>query len=610
MKIFRWRAIGTVAAVMLLVALFSWLFLDGLVRRSITATGELVVGAKVELARARVQLGAGRLVLQGLQVTDPSHPMQNLMEASQVTVMLRPLPLLEKKVVIDSLVARDVRFNTPRRTSGALKKSGGVTSAVTRQVTTWAQEIRIPPFSLEGLGKAIDLPPLHLDSLRTVQQARAIVQYTDSGRRAWEAAARALDPGPKIDTARALVERLRTIDARALGIDGVRQTVQTTKATITALTSELDRVRTLARGVDSGVARIRAGVAGLDDARRGDYAYARGLLKLPSLEAADISPALFGRTALERLQTLLYWARLVDQYIPAGLKPRAHDGPKRVRMAGTTVAFPRARGWPQFLLRIGALDLTLGGTGAAAGDYVARVAGLTTEPALYGQPFIFLAQRSAGRVGPHNVRVAGLVDRVRTPARDSLEASVDGVALPTIELPPVQARVALGAGVTEVSLLRRGDEIVARWLMRSTDAGWRRLPDSGAAPGAAREIENLVWRTVSGVREVEVEAQIRGALARPSLSVRSNLGTELARRLRQEIGAKVEQAEQRVHARVDSLVGNQVAAARGRLTAVQDEVQARLAKQQAELAAVRAELETRLRGLVGGIAIPRIRLPH
>ncbi len=397
---------------------------------------------------------------------------------------------------------------------------------------------------------------------------------------------------------------------RALGLDGVRSTVQTSQATLKGLTSTLDQVRKLQRGVDSGVARLRSGVSGLDEARRGDYTWARGLLKLPSLEEADISPALFGRTALDRLQTLLYWAQLVEQYMPAGLMPHAHDGPRRMRMAGTTVAFPRARGLPQFLLRFASLDLTLGGTGAAAGDYVARLVGLTTEPALYGHPFEFLAQRSAGRAGPKNVRVAGQVDHIKTPTRDSVEAFVAGVALPTVELPPVQARAVLGAGTTEVSLVRRGSEILARWQVRSTNVEWQRLADSGAAPaGTARDVEDLVWRAVSGVKDVEVEGRIRGALTKPSFAVSSNLGTELARRLRQEIGAKVEQAERRVRAQVDSLVDKQVAAARQRVSAVQEEVQARLAKQQSELTAVRADLDKQLKELTRKAALPRLPFP-
>ncbi|HUL04148.1 MAG TPA: hypothetical protein VLV16_13085 [Gemmatimonadales bacterium] len=609
MKIFRWKAIGTLAGAIALFVLMTWLFLDTIVRRGIEKAGELVVGAKVELASAHVRLGAGQLVLRGLQVANPRQPMENLLEASDMVAGVNPLPLLEKKLVIDSLIARGVRFDTPRQTSGALKKSGSTSSAIAHQVTAWAEQIRIPSFSLEGLGRAIELPPLNVDSLRTVQQARAIVQFADTARRGWEAELKAIDPRPKIDSGKALVERLRGINTRSLGVQDLARTVQTTKASLNAITGTLDRVRRLERSVDSGVARMRAGVGGLDDARRGDYGYALGLLKLPSLDAPDLSPALFGVRALDRMQAVLYWVRVAERYVPPGLAARFHEGPSRARMAGTTVAFPRERGWPQFLLRYAALELSLGGEGAAAGAYQARLTGLTTEPTIYGQPTRLVAQRTAGRIGPRDARLAGVLDHVRAPVRDSVAASVTGFALPSYDLPPLRARAGLGDGITQFTVLRHGGDIDARWLVRSTNVAWQRLADSGGA-GASRDVDNLLWRIVNAVKDVEIETRLHGALDRPALSVRSNLGTEVARGLRKEIGAQVARAEQVARARVDSAVQGQVAAAQQRLGAVQNDVQARVAQQRAELDGVRKDLEARLREMTGGIPIPHLPFPH
>jgi hypothetical protein len=308
------------------------------------------------------------------------------------------------------------------------------------------------------------------------------------------------------------------------------------------------------------------------------------------------------------MQAVLYWIRVGERYIPPGLAARFHDGPRRARMAGTTVTFPREHGWPQFLLRYAALDLTLGGAGAAAGAYQARLAALTTEPAIYGKPFRIVAQRTAGRVGPRDARLAGVLDHVRAPVRDSVAASVTGFALPSYDLPALRARAGLGEGITQFTVQRRGGDIDARWLMRSTNVAWQRLADSSGA-GASRQVDDMLWRIVRAVKDVEIETQMRGALERPSLSVRSNLGTEVARGLRKEIGAQVAHAEQVARARVDSAVQGEVAAARQRLAAVQNDVQARVAQQRAELDAVRKDLEARLRETTGGIPMPRVPLP-
>jgi uncharacterized protein (TIGR03545 family) len=605
-KIFRWKAIGTLAGTVGLLVLLTWLFLDTLVRRGIEKTGELIVGAKVELASAHVRLSAGQIVLRGLQVANRRQPMQNLIEASDLVAAINLLPLLEKKLVIDSLVALGVRFDTPRKTSGALPEEGSTASAIARQVEEWAGQIRIPSFSLEGLGRAMELPPLNADSLRTVRQARAIVQFADTARRGWETELKTIDPRPKIDSGKAMVEHLRGINTRSLNPQDLAKTIQSTKATLSALTSTIDRMRKLQHSVDSGVARMRTGVKGLDDARRGDYGYAMGLLKLPSLEGPDLSPALFGMKALDRMQAVLYWIRVADRYIPPGLAARFHDGPKRARLAGTTVAFPREHAWPQLLLRRAALDLTLGGEGVAAGAYQARLSGLTTEPALYGQPFRLLAQRTGGRAGPRDARLAGVLDHVRAPVRDSVAASIAGFALPSYDLPPLHARAGLGDGITQVTLQRRGGDIDVRWLIHSTNVAWTRLADSGATAAAPGQADALLWRIVSAVKNVEIETRLAGTLERPALSVRSNLGAEVARGLKKEIGAQVAHAEQVARARVDSAVQGQVAAAQQRLGSVQNDVQARVAGQRGELDAVRADLEKQLRSLTGGIGLPKL----
>jgi predicted nucleic acid-binding Zn-ribbon protein len=63
----------------------------------------------------------------------------------------------------------------------------------------------------------------------------------------------------------------------------------------------------------------------------------------------------------------------------------------------------------------------------------------------------------------------------------------------------------------------------------------------------------------------------------------------------------------RARARVDSIVGQQVAQARARLASLQSDVQARLATQQQQLQDAQAELERRLQEL--GQLVPGVRLP-
>ena len=73
-KWIRWPGlIGFVVVVGIVVALW-FLFMDGIVRRTIERGGSTLVGAEVDLARAHVTLIPLGITLSGLQVTDPAAP--------------------------------------------------------------------------------------------------------------------------------------------------------------------------------------------------------------------------------------------------------------------------------------------------------------------------------------------------------------------------------------------------------------------------------------------------------------------------------------------------------------------------------------------------------
>ena len=117
MRVIRWKAVVPLGLTLVLVAAFWWLFLDFAVERAVEYAGTEIVGARVDLASADVSLGRGSVVLRGLEVTNPERPMTNLVQSSEIVAQVRVLPLLEKKVVIDTMAIRGVRFGTPRRRS-------------------------------------------------------------------------------------------------------------------------------------------------------------------------------------------------------------------------------------------------------------------------------------------------------------------------------------------------------------------------------------------------------------------------------------------------------------------------------------------------------------
>jgi hypothetical protein len=128
------------------------------------------------------------------------------------------------------------------------------------------------------------------------------------------------------------------------------------------------------------------------------------------------------------------------------------------------------------------------------------------------------------------------------------------------------------------------------------------------ASGRRNDLVQLVWRVLSGLKQLDVSADVRGTVNAPTLSVRSNLDQAVAGRLKAVVGEEVARAEAMARAKVDSLVGEKVAPVKQRIAAVQSDATKRAAAERQRLDQVQADLQKQLERLTSG-AVPGIKLP-
>ena len=580
-KVFRWRAIGPLLVLLVIAGVLWWIFADGIARRETQKVGTQMLGAKVEIQDLHLDLRNGDVTIRGLTIASPHEAFKNLLQADEIVADLDVVPLTEKKIIIDRIVANGLRFGTPRQTDGrvAAKSGQGIAGRVLAETREWASQFQVPVLQL-ATGK-ISIDSLDPRRLSTIPAAEALGAKADSSRRAWQAAFDTLHLGPALDSASVSLEKLKHARATDLA------TLNEARLAIDRLKRARDRVTTLERNVTQGVASLQSGLAGLDSARRRDYAFARTLLKLPSLDAPEVGSALFAPGAIKPFERVLYWTQLARRYMPPGLLPRATTGSSRVRRAGEDVRFPKERSLPRFLLRSAELSFLLNGTQRYAG----QLTGLVSDPALYGQPML------AHATGPQ-LTAGAMVNHLRGVPVDTAGATVGGIRFPAFQVPGLPLRLDPGAATTQLGFNLDGDTIHARFAIRSSNVRWAR--DSGFTNTT---IGALIWRTVSGISNLDVEARLSGELHHPQLAVRSNLDQAIASQLRAVLGEEVAAAERQIRERVDALVNDKVGPVRARVNEVQTQAQAQVAQQRARLDELQKELEQRLRDMT------RLRLP-
>ena len=583
-KIFRWRAVGPLLVLFLIGVVIWLLFADEIARQTAQDVGTDVVGAKVEIRQLDLDMPGGDVTMRGLTVANPFEPMRNLFEADEVAVDIDPLPLLEKKVVIDRVAILGMRFGTERRTSGVVKGGGGRAADVMRQVQDWKERIDIPVLQL-ARGE-MDMAVLDPAKLESVRAATALSAAAESSAAAWRAAARDLDLQPVIDSSRALAERLRNARPTDLAL------INDTRRAIERLRRTRDTVVALQRAMTRGLDSLRAGLRKLDHARERDYAMARGLLRLPSLSPPDVASALFAPVVIDRFQRALYWTEQARRYMPPGLLPRTDPGPRRARRSGTTVRFPREHDYPPFLLREAEITANLGPAGGEQRTLGGRLTGLTSAPAVYGRPTVF-----EGRAP--RVQLGALVDHVRDVARDTAGAQLGGVALPSFALPGLPFQVDPGRGTLGLRVNVTGDGIQASFSVNADAVRWERRQT-----GEETELERIVGNVLRRITALDLSATLSGSVTNPNLSIRSNLDRAVSGALKAALGEEVAAAERRLRAEVDRLVQQHAGPVRERVAALEREVNERIAAEMAKLDGVQREMEQRLRELTRGIPLP------
>ena len=115
-KIFRWRAVGVILLAFVALVICWFLFAETLIRKSAEDSLSETLGTQVDIGRLVIREGDVAVDVGDLAIADPRNPARNLLEAGTITVDLDPVPLAEKKIVIDQVQLSGLRFLTTRAT--------------------------------------------------------------------------------------------------------------------------------------------------------------------------------------------------------------------------------------------------------------------------------------------------------------------------------------------------------------------------------------------------------------------------------------------------------------------------------------------------------------
>src|SRR3954447_1500222 len=147
-KVFRWKAIGPLLLVFLLLGLVVWIFAEPVARETTEEASSELLGTEVDLGKLDLLPRQASVELRALQIADPFVLTRNLVEADTIRLKLNPAALAEKKIVIEHLSLQGMRFGTDRKTPARAPSGKGFAPQAYHAVQQWADQFNVPLLSL------------------------------------------------------------------------------------------------------------------------------------------------------------------------------------------------------------------------------------------------------------------------------------------------------------------------------------------------------------------------------------------------------------------------------------------------------------------------------
>ena len=591
----RWSGLLPIVLFALAASAFWTLFGNRIVQAVASEAATKALGTEVDIRGLDLRLLRGTLTIAQVEIADPFDVKLNLLELGPIVVGIQRRPLLEKKVVLDSFIVVQSRYHAPRAVPARPVAGRSLTRDVLTEVRKFTDKISVPPLQLLPIDTVRQLA-LHPEQLATVRDAKALDARADSLHRAFTAQYQALRLDQRLDSAKQLADRLKGQNPLSLGLAGAQRAVSELRTVQKSIEDLRVRSEKLASDAQRGDQLLRAGVASLDQAREQDYAFARGLLKLPSIEGPQLGNALFGQVSIDKFQQALYYAEVSKRYVPPGLLPREAPGPRRMRREGITVAFPRAMHYPAFHLRRALAHFAMN-EGSVAARYAATVTNLSSEPDLVGAPMAVSISRDAAGADLGMLRASGVADHRTGSALDSVAGRATGIALSSFDLPGLPLTADLGVGDATFSFAMQGEMVRGVWALRAPQVRW---VTRGAQAAGEGEMIRFATQVIAGIPTLSIRAELGGTIDAPVLNVRSDIDSAFAASLRQQVGAQLAKAEVRVRAEVDRLTAEPLKAVRSKVDDVRNAATRRVTESRARIDAQKKDLEDRLKGVSGG----------
>jgi uncharacterized protein (TIGR03545 family) len=558
----RKKALVVLAIVLLALLVYLYVRRNALIESAIESAGTAAVGAKVEVDDLSLDFLRLRLGFDRFQVTNPNDTWHNWIELGPSGLKLEWKPLLWNRYVIREFYVREIRFNSPRKTDGAIpgkrpKPAGpSLTERARKVLQAKLDETPLPDLA-RFAQRRIDVDSLiRVLGLTTPDSVETLFTHLQGTAQELRARVVQLDPRDELERVTGLVQPIRPAEIRSLAeLTDALQRVQEARNSLQRYRTRFDSSRAWVR---SEIELANRRMQRVDDWAKADLARLRASVGLPSFDVAEVAQMLFGPAVVDRVLTALQLVEKAREAMPyvekAQAFARAGKVQKPPRGKGINVSFPVTERWPKWLVRRVEISAVSSRTDTTRAWFLSgMLQNFNSNPRLFGKPATL--QLEGRTTQGTRFRLDGLLDHTSEIVLDQFDLQVTSLALGEVPFPRSRyfpSSLQLNRANASLQFELKGEDLRVDMLIRCPDAAF--LFDD---PAGDDRVAQMLRRLFSDIRNLDLEAQIHGPVDHLSLRLRSNLDVLLSHQLRTLVGEQIAQAQAQLEARVQRLADEQ-----------------------------------------------------
>ncbi len=484
-----------------LAALFSfaWFVLvDLFVERIVEKYGTDIVGAKVELDNADVTLFPVGFALKRLQVTDPYSPMTNALEIERIAFSVDGIKLLRRQVIIDEMSLDKVRFNTPRKESGAIP---GKLNAVPGGLKKRAEKVLLLP--------SLEIPDvkeiLKKEDLRSVALAKLLRKDIRDEKERWKKILKELPDKERLDEYK---KRVKAVESAAKGdLSGIIGGIVEADAIKKDIESDLKQIQSARGEFETRLAHYRKRMDEAIEAPQEDIRRLKDKYSLSPRGLGNLTRLLLGPKIGEWVDKAVVWHEKLKP-IMERVKDK-EDKPEVVRPVN-------GNGMPYFLIKKSDVSVKL-----KIGDLAGKIKNITPDQDVLRIPLTFVFS-GENLKNVQSAEITGALDHINPlKSHDIIKLRLKGCRLRDIKLSDQKALpVILKEGLLDLKL---NAEIKGEVITANIVAGLNSIRLETAAKESAGLLAQSISSALADISRFTLKAEVAGTTADYETQITSDL---------------------------------------------------------------------------------------